>query len=148
MKISYDIFTKAFLEKITEYDFLKLDEESRTDIVDGFMRRACSQFNKICVHDLSSRNDDSRIFNSDIPEDSVDEIVDIVSEGMIVQWLKPYTYKSENLENVLNTTDYTAYSPAELLLRISNAYKMAQRDFKNMCKEYSFNHGDISSLHL
>ena len=148
MKVSYDIFTKAFLEKITEYDFLKLDEDSRTDIVDGFMRRACSQFNKICAHDLSSRDDHSRNLKSDSPEEDIDEIVDIISEGMVVQWLKPYTYKSENLENVLNTTDYTTYSPAELLLRISNSYKMAQRDFKNMCNEYSYNHGDLSSLHL
>lgn len=67
---------------------------------------------------------------------------------MIVQWLKPYTYKSENLENVLNTSDYTTYSPAELLLRITNAYKMAQRDFRNMRVDYSYNHGDLGSLSL
>lgn len=148
MGMSYDIFTKAFLDKITEYDFITLDKEISADLADGYMRRACSQFSRICKYDLSARNDSERIFNIDIPSEDIDEIIDIISEGMIVQWLKPYTYKSENLENVLNTSDYTAYSPAELLLRITNAYKMAQRDFRNMRVDYSYNHGDLGSLHL
>lgn len=146
--MSYDIFTKAFLEKITEYDFITLDPKTSADLVDSYMRRACSQFNRICKYDLTARNDNERTFNVDISDEDIDEIVDIVSEGMIVQWLKPYTYKSENLENVLNTSDYTTYSPAELLLRITNAYKMAQRDFRNMRVDYSYNHGDLGSLSL
>lgn len=148
MGVSYDTFTKAFLGKITEYDFVTLGSEVSTDIVDDYMKRACAQFNRICKYDLTTRDDTTRTFNTDIPNEDIDEIVDIVSEGMIVQWLKPYTYKSENLENVLNTSDYTTYSPAELLLRITNAYKMAQKDFRNMRTDYSYNHGDIGSLSL
>lgn len=148
MGVSYDTFTKAFLEKITEYDFVMLSKEISADLVDGYMKRACAQFNRICKYDLSARDDTNRVFNINIPNEDIDEIIDIVSEGMIVQWLKPYTYKSENLENVLNTKDYTTYSPAELLLRVSNAYKMAQRDFRNMRVDYSYNHGDLGSLSL
>lgn len=148
MGVSYDTFTKAFLEKITEYDFVMLDKEISADLVDGYMKRACAQFNRICKYDLSAQDDTNRVFNINIPNEDIDEIIDIVSEGMIVQWLKPYTYKSENLENVLNTKDYTTYSPAELLLRVSNAYKMAQRDFRNMRVDYSYNHGDLGSLSL
>lgn len=148
MGVSYDVFTKAFLEKITEYDFLTLDPDTTTSIIDGYMARACSQFNRICKYDLTIRDDVLRIFDIDISLEDIDEIADIISEGMVVQWLKPYTFKSENLENVLNTADYTMYSPAELLLRITNAYKMAQRDFRNMCFDYSYNHGDLGSLSL
>ena len=78
----------------------------------------------------------------------LDEIVDIVSEGMLVQWMKPFVYKQEGLENVLNTKDFTTYSPAELLMRIGNAYNAAQKDFTNMMREYSYNHGDLTDLHL
>ena len=148
MKLSFDVFTKAFLDKITEYNFKSLDISVCTDMIDGYMRRACAQFNKICVYDLSARNDESRAFEADVSETDIDEIVDIISEGMVVQWLKPYTYKSENLENVLNTSDFSAYSPAELLLRITNTYQTAKTDFRNMCVEYSYNHGDLSDLSL
>lgn len=84
----------------------------------------------------------------EIDDGDLDEIVDIVSEGMLAQWLKPYTYKQDNLENVLNTKDFTTYSPSELLMRISNAYAAAQKDFTNMMREYSYNHGDLTDLHL
>ena len=85
---------------------------------------------------------------TDIPEKDLDEISDIISEGMLVQWMKPYMYKQENYENMINTTDYSGYSPAELLNRITAAYKMCKRDFSNMMKDYSYNHGDLSELHL
>lgn len=148
MGVSYDKFTGAFLGKVTEYDFLKLDPHDRNNIVDGYMKRACAQFNQICKYDLVTHDDAVRELCCEIPDDEIDEIVDIVTEGMCVQWLKPYFYRADNLENVLNTTDFHAYSPAELLYRITNAYKDAKRDFTNMQREYSYKHGDLSDLHL
>ena len=52
------------------------------------------------------------------------------------------------LENVLNTKDFSTYSPAELLMRVGNAYAKVQKDYTNMIREYSYNHGDLSDLHL
>lgn len=148
MGVSYDLFTSAFLGKVTEYDFIPLEQHDRNSIVDGYMKRSCAHFNKLCKYDLLSRDDAVREFDATIPDDEVDEIVDIVSEGMLVQWMKPYFYCADNLENVLNTADFSAYSPAELLYRITNAYNQAKRDFTNMMREYSYNHGDLSDLHL
>jgi hypothetical protein len=148
MSVSYDIFTESFLSKVKEYDFLKLDEYDRTRTVDGYMKRACAQFNRICLYDIINGDDDMREFSADIPSEDIEEIADIISEGMLVQWMKPYMYKQENYENMLNTTDYSGYSPAELLNRITSAYTMCMRDFSNMMKEYSYNHGDLSDLHL
>ena len=56
--------------------------------------------------------------------------------------------KQELLENSLNTADFTTYSTAELLLRVGNAYAKAQKDYTQMIREYSYNHGDLSELHL
>ena len=84
----------------------------------------------------------------DVKEEDEDELIEIISEGMVVQWLKPYVYKQELLENVLNTRDFTLYSPAELLLRVGNAYAKAQKDYTQMIREYSYNHGDLTVLHL
>ena len=148
MSISYDLFTGAFLAKVTEYNLLDLDMYNRNQMVEGYMKRACTQFNKICKYDLTDRDDILRQFNLTISDEEIDEIVDIVSEGMLVQWMKPYVYRQENLESVLNTRDFTTYSPAELLLRIGNAYTKVQKDYTNMVREYSYNHGDLSDLHL
>lgn len=149
MSISYDVFTCAFLSKVTEYSFLIQDKDDRTKIIDAYMKKAISEFHKICKYDfLTTADDELRRFNVDVPTDELDEIVNIISEGMLVQWMKPYFYRQENLENALNTKDFTTYSPAELLYRIGEAYEVVKRDHINMMREYSYNHGDLTDLHL
>lgn len=148
MNISYDLFIEAFLDKVSEYDFLSLDDFTRNHIVEGYMKRACSQFNRVCKYDLTDRDDVVREFRVSIPDNEIDEIVDIVSDGMLVQWMKPFVNRQENLESVLNTRDFTTYSPAELLMRIGNAYEKAQKDYTQLVREYSYNHNDLSELHL
>lgn len=149
MGVSYDIFTGAFLSKVSEFELMQLDDNNRTETVDGYMKRAVSAFRKNCKYDLFTTGDDElRVFSVDIDGDDLDEIVDIISEGMVVQWLKPYVYQQELLQNVLNTRDFTQYSPAELLLRVGNAYAKVQHDYTQMIREYSYNHGDLGDLHL
>lgn len=149
MSIPYDTFIGAFLGKITEYELNALQEVARDETVYGYMKRAISGFKKNCKYDLTTtRNETDKVFNVDIPDEDIDDIVDIVSEGMVVQWLKPYVYKQELLENAINTRDFTTYSPAELLMRVGNAYDKAQKDYLQMIREYSYNHGDLSDLHL
>lgn len=147
MNIHYDVLTRAFLSKITEYDFARLQECTSQVMIDGYIRTAVYRFDKVCKYDLRRMDAQERVLEADIAEEDVDEIIDILSEGMIVEWLKPYVYKAENLENVLNTSDYTSYSPAELLLRITGVYKMAKEEFDKMMKDYSYDHGDLSDLH-
>lgn len=148
MSISYDAITNAFLSKITEFELLQLPSISRKELVDGYMKRTATAFKNVCQYDLTAYDDALREFTDDFDEADVDEILDIISEGMVVQWLKPYVYKQELLENALNTADFTTYSPAELLLRVGNAYAKAQKDYTQMVREYSYNHGDLSELHL
>ena len=108
MSVPYDKFTGAFLSKVTELEFVNMRDFERNGLIDGYMKRAISAFKNVCMYDLSSTSDDIiREFDVDIPDEDIDEIVDIVSEGMLVQWMKPYPYKQENRERVLNTRDFT-----------------------------------------
>lgn len=149
MSISYDVFTDAFLSKITEFELLELDYDQRDELVDGYMKRALSEFGRICKYDLTSNMDDEhREFGIDIAPRDLDEVVDIISEGMVMNWLKPYLFRQEILENQLNTRDFTTYSPAELQNRVRETYKKAQDDFTQKMREYSYNHNDLTRLHL
>lgn len=148
MNIPYDSFVAAFLNKITEYKFLKLPNDERDAVVKGYFQRALNEFKNVCGYDFSKYDPETSEFTDDFKEGDVDEVVDIVSDGMLVQWLKPYLYNQEILENVLNTRDFTTYSPAEMLLRVGNAYEKAHRDYTQMIREYSYTHGDLSDLHI
>ena len=147
--VSYDTFVEAFLQKITEYDFLTLPEKNRTETVDGYLKRAVSEFRHNCQYDLfSTPNDATRTFEVDIADEDLDELVHIITDGMVAEWMKPYQYNADLLSNVLNTRDFTTYSPAELQLRVGNARKQAHSDFIQKIREYSYNHGDLTSLHI
>ena len=149
MTVSYDALTSAFLAKITEYDLLKLEMEDRQALVDGYMKRAASWFSEVCVYDIANGDDDERTYTLDgATENEAEEIIDIVSDGMVVQWLRQHLYKQENLSIMIGTADFTHYSPAELTYRITNAYKMAKQAFINRMREYSFRHGDLTRLHI
>lgn len=151
MSVSYDVFAEGFLFKVTEYSLAGLADMDRTYIVDGYMKRALadSTFRKVCRYDFSKTADDcTREFNVDVADGDLDEIVEIISEGMVCQWLKPLTYTYDNLSNVLNTRDFTTYSPAELLKRIGDTYSTAQRNFIFKIREYSYDHGDLTTLHI
>ncbi len=149
MTISYDTFTKDFLQKITEYVFLRITEETRQEIIDGYMKHAIQQFSVVNRSVIVDINDEERTIEIvAITSVDVDEFVDIITEGMVVQWMKPYMYKQENLENMLNSTDFSSYSPAELLYRIKSAYEMCRLDFTHRVRQYSYDHGDLTDLHL
>lgn len=149
MSISYDAFLEVFLAKASSYEFYGVCDYERNEAVNGYMKRSIAAFRHICKYDLvTTGNDLTREFNVEIAAEDIDELLDIISEGMLVQWLKPYVYKQDNLEVYLNTRDFTAYSPSELLYRIKDTYKDVQRNFVNMMREYSYNHGDLTDLHL
>lgn len=67
---------------------------------------------------------------------------------MIVQWMKPFIYKQDGLELFLNTRDFTAYSPSEMLSKIGSACKAVEKRFMYMMREYTYTHGDLTDLHL
>ena len=148
MSLSYDVFAGEFLAKIQEFDFAQMEDEVRIEIIDGYLMRALAAFRKNCRYDLfTTANAQDREFDIDIEDEDLSELVDIVSEGMVIQWMKPMLYRQENLENVLNTRDFTLYSPANLLYRIREAYTKLQSDYTQMIREYSYNHGDLTDLH-
>lgn len=149
MGVSYDVFTGAFLSKISEFEFLELGTEESRAIIDEYMKKAISAFRKNCKYDLvGTKDDEIRQFRIHIAHDDIDELADIISEGMVMQWLKPYLNKQELLENSMSTRDYSLYSPAELLLRVGGAYDRAKKNYTQMIREYSFNHADLGKLHF
>lgn len=149
MTVSYDIFTEAFLSKVTEYRFPNFTETNRQALVDGYMKRACAKFGEVCKYNIMDGDDDTRTFElGDISAGELAEIADIVSEGMLVQWMKPYVFMQKNLEMILVTSDHSVHSQAELLNRITGLYTLCNENYVNMVREYSYRHGNLAELHV
>jgi len=110
--VPYDRFAQAFLSKISDYNLAMLEGYQQRDLVDRFLHSACASFARLCKYALTDDvlDDETRTLMTDIPTKHIGEIVDIVSTGMIVAWMNTYLYRQENLQNVLNTTDFYGYS--------------------------------------
>ena len=141
----YKAFIDTFLDKISDYKLLNYEDYLVDELAVGYMKRVCTKFDKICQAELSQQDDNEYAFLSDEIDD---EIIDIVTDGMVVEWLRQYVNNSDNLENILNTKDFTMYSSKNLLAEIKSLYQDEQKAFTNSMREYSYNHGDLSNLHL
>lgn len=149
--VPYDVFTNAFLGKMTDYGLGQMTLSVRTSVVDQYMKLSMTRFNKVCKasgYDLAERDDAIRALLLDIPDADLYEIVDIVSDGMVEQWSKPYKYNSDNFQNILNTADYKQASPSELVFRIAQIHDDARKNFSQRIIQYSYDHGDLTELHL
>ena len=127
-----------FLDKVTAYSLTMFDDAEKEEIVYGYMRSACAKF-KCCKVDLTDRDDELRVFNNTLN----DEILDIISETMVVAWLQPKLNNEDNLVNSLSTKDYSLYSPANLLAKLTDVFNLAKKNSSIMISNYSFNHGRL-----
>lgn len=149
MALSYDDLTRAFLSKVAEYDFAQMLSEDREEIVDGYMKSAVAHFSRITRLPIApTANDYVREYEYELEEDVYEETVEIISTGMVVQWLTPFLYTQDLLERSLNTNDFTQYSPAELLKQIKSTRADASKEFRNSCKDLSYSLGDLTELHM
>ena len=144
MATSYSEIYQAFIFKVKAYDLLMLLDEDREDLLHIYMTSVCRQIRKKVNNyaNLSDRDDTAGVFASDIDED----LIDIIAECMITEWLKPQIYSDELLESRLNTKDFSEYSPAKLIEHIRYVYEMSIKASTAAVNNYTFSHNDIAEL--
>ena len=136
---SYLEIIEVFLNKITDMDLPRFDDLIRESIIIGYMKSACTKFAKVCEVDLYNRNDVEKCFNSVLD----DEIIDIITENMLVEWLKPKVLFTDNLSNVLNTKDFSMYSPANMLKELRETLTYLKKSARGLINNYSFAHSEV-----
>lgn len=140
MSTPYSSVFEVFLEKITDMELpLMEDDTVREKILTRYMTNACSRFNKVCLVDLGDRSNETKEFNQELD----DEIIDIITENMMVEWLRPKLLFTDNLSNKLNTKDFSHFSPANLLKEIRETYDLINKRARGMINNYSHSHSPI-----
>jgi hypothetical protein len=141
---SFDIIHARAIAKISDYDILKFDDETRKTILDEYLLSAQVEFQRLCKIDLADKNIESRLYNNDLDE----EIIEILATGEVYYWLIPKVLNTENLYNVLNTKDFSMYSPANLLKELQSLRDVFWNDFKRKMYMYTYRTANISSLRV
>lgn len=138
---SYEDIYESFLSKINDIDLANYSNDDLEKQLDLYLGQAISDFSDYCIKDLSDRDKDKKCFNVTLD----DREIDILSEFMVVRWLYPILNNLENLRNTLNTSDFSIYSPANLLEKIEQRYSSARMKARSMMNEYYLIHDTYDS---
>lgn len=138
---------EQFLFSIKCYDFFNFLPDELDKMMSSYLKYAIGKFEKTCKSDLSLNpieGTDQFEFAGDLTEDEINILV----AGMVVQWLRPYLYKTDNLRNSMNTKDYSYFSPANLLKEIRETYNEAKSEFENGIIMYTYKNNKLNDLSI
>lgn len=137
----YDLIYSVFFSKISDYDLANLQEPDIEIMLLGYLNTAISRFDE-CRKDLSKKNDVDKYFEETL---SFEEI-EILADHMVCCWIEPKLNDLDLLRNTLNTTDFSFFSPANLLKNVSDRYTNAMHDARKLTNEYSFKNKKFTEL--
>lgn len=136
-----DVYER-YRARVRNYDFLDYDSITRDVFQYDLLMMSISDFEDVCKQDLTDREDELLTFNIDLSNREKD----ILALGMVLHFIEPYVYNTDSLQNALNTKDFSLYSPANLLEKMTDLMNTTEHRLKREINLYSFRNGDISSL--
>lgn len=142
MSTPYNTIYDAAISRFSDYDFVPLDEFHREEILLRHLRSARSDFRKVCKFDLDDCDDIACVFNADLDNESIE----ILALGVAYHWCSSKVLNSELFRNVLNTKDYSFFSPGSLLNNLRLLRDALREEFHSRIIAYSYDHGDIAGL--
>lgn len=142
MATPYSVIHARAIAKITDYDILKFNISMREAMLNEYLLSAQVEFQRLCKVDLTDKDEILAQYNADLD----DEIIEILATGEAYYWLCPKVLNTENLYNVLNTKDFSMYSPANLLSELQSLRDMFWKDFRRKMYEYTYRTADIARL--
>lgn len=142
MGTQYEDIYERYRARVRNYDLLDYDSAVVNEIQLDLLNLSISDFEEICIKDLSNRDDSLLLFNVELSNREKD----ILALGMVLHFVEPYVYNTDSLRNALNTKDFSLYSPANLLEKMTELMTTTERRLKNEINLYSFRNGDISKL--
>lgn len=140
MATPYEIVDNSFLNKITDDILLSLLPEDIESLLDKYRVSASIKF-KQCKK-LGDKDNDLRVFNQDL----TDEEVEILSNLMVLEWLKPQINSIELLKQSLTTKDYKFYSQANHLETLQKLRSETQSEINKLIVSYTYSTNTLNNL--
>lgn len=113
MATSYDNIYDRFVNKITDFNIVELDDYSLGDMLQGWLKSAIVRSRK-CQHDLSKRDDELQEFEEDLS----DLEIELLAMGMVDAWLSQYLNSTENVLQFIGGKEEKYYSQANHIAEI------------------------------
>lgn len=137
----YSQIYDEFKDKISDYNLPLYEENIQNQILFSLLKKACSRFRRICKNKLNF--DEMSVLMEQFDCELTHEEIDIITTWMVYFWITPYVNNSDNLQNVLNTKDFTQFSPTNLTKTLKEIQKESLIEARSLQSEYSIIYGDM-----
>lgn len=130
MTSEYSEIYSRFLLGITDYKFAGLEEKIANKMMNGWMHSTLSQpyirrlFSSIMIDD-DVEEIEYELSNPVDDDSDKDFIENVVSMGMIVEWIKPQYYSVINTAQLFSNSDQKFYSQSNHMAELKSMYLRA-----------------------
>lgn len=134
MSTPYERLYEGFLPKLQSYDIYKMTEDDVRDSLHDYLLSAIPKFH-VCRKDLNDRDDLLQRFNPDLS----DMEIDILVNYMLLEYIDATYVRVPTLLKVnLSSTDFNAFSPANMLSKLTEMQKRFLTENETLLSRYAW----------
>lgn len=129
----FDKVYRLFLSKVKDFTFVSYTDEELKDSLNDYLILAVGEFSS-CKKDLEELTGNGDAFNAYLDNTELD----ILTDYMIVSYLKPKIINVNLLERELTDREFRAYSQANHIKEMISLYKTMVSDVEAKKSRYAF----------
>lgn len=134
MPTPYERIYEGFLPKLQSYEIYKMTEDDVKDCLHDYLVSAIPKFH-VCRKDLNDRDDLLQRFNSELSDTEIDILVNY----MLLEYVDATYVRVPTLLKVnLSSTDFNAFSNANLLSKLTEMQKRFLSENETLLSRYAW----------
>lgn len=142
-RINLGVSMTSFLEiydravfKMMNYDFLKLDSDSKEKILYMYLLSAQADFAPSCLSNLYNVDVNNTQYNETLDE----EAKEVLATGIAYYWVSSQALNTNLLRSRLSSKEFNVFSPGNLLKEIRALRNDLKKEFYGKIVRYSNRH--------
>lgn len=145
MTSDYENIYSRFLQKVTDYDFVKLDTDDAYAMMNDWIKQTAQKpfvrklFSSISFdHDVMKVNYEMNESYSGDEEFSKEFVENMFASGMVVQWLEPRVKSVINISQMVSDKERQFYSQAQHLSQLKDMLQTEEENMRKLIRDYSY----------
>ena len=149
MTVSYTVIFSRFLAKIKDYSFLILPECEANEFMTEWLHSTISKPHVRKLFTSFSSDDEIQEINFEM-YNSVDEnydmeiILEILIEGMMIEWLTPRVNSIENVAQMFGGNEEKFYSQSNHLSELQNLLFSLKNSQRKLVRDFGYEYEVLS----